>query len=206
MSSYTADEIRQGYAELEQAYEQVRAENEALQETLYASTGEWDAQENGYAPIETMTSLAEQASQPSMAMRVARASEAISQAQARQEQAPLELAAAIGPAAMQMVTQAIPDWEQYAPSVTQLISDNSAWVTQSMQTGDPSDLARGVLSAYTAVKARETTAHDSRSAKLAAQTATGGSPRPGREDDEVLAWERIRSAGGGSYENLRNNG
>lgn len=213
------EKFGEAYSNLEREYHQTRQDLRAQQEQLeelialqnqapapeqVSTDAIYQAYEND--PIATMQYLAQQA--------VQQAVQTVTQSQEKFQQPLVEQQnQLLAYTANQMVSQKVPDWENYRDRVAEEISKNPDLLPESALS-TPDRAAAALERVYKQVRhddllnqnktLAEQQADLQRQAKLAAQTLTGPAGRPAPTDADVEAWERVKNAPSASYSNLVN--
>jgi hypothetical protein len=98
--------------------------------------------------------------------------------------------------AASLVYDAIPEYADRAGEVMQLVERQPRFIAGALATGDVSQVANALTSAYQAIEARDS-ADTTRQMKLNAQSATGGGGRPASASAGEQRWQEIASANTG---------
>jgi hypothetical protein len=213
--------LAQSYTNLEREFTQTREHVKAMEENyqLLAQqiseqqqppTPQYDpadVQAQTYAmyeqdPVGTMALIAQNA-----------AAQALQQAQQQQQptaqQAQQAQAALVAQYATTELRSRYDDFETERERVSQVISSNPRFQNDNIW-ADPATATAALDEAYKLVKADDflsgrtpaPPAYDPAQAKRAAQSATGGNPRPDSPDEAQAAWEKIKNVSVGSYADL----
>lgn len=189
--------LSQQLSEIQQAQQQPQIDPADANAQLYAMY------END--PVGTMALLAQQAAQTT-----------VQQTMAQQQPVTAQQAEAQAALVAQYATNELrgrySDFDQERERISAVIENNPRFRNDDLW-GNPTTATAALDEAYKLVKAEDLLAgklpaqpgYDAEAAKVAAQTATGGSPRPATPDEQAAAWERVKNANASSYTELMKN-
>lgn len=205
------EDLAKSYQEAQRKITELGQQNKGLEESIAELTTQWDQfveQQNQpdpndvrnqllamyeNDPVGTMAQIAQQTAQ-----------QVLQQNQQTQQQPQQDIGLVASYAADQMANR-YQDWPEYAPAVAELVKSNPLLqsadmtnlqtITQVLEAGYKLAKADAVISGDAAQREAAAAA---RTAKLAAQTATGATGRPDISPDAAQKrWEEIMSANSG---------
>lgn len=152
-------------------------------------------------PIGTMAALAQQVAQQTVQQQAQQQSQQLAPLQQAQ-------AALVAQHATNELQRRYPDFDQERPRIAQEIDNNPLFQNEEIW-NNPTTAAAALDQAYRLVKGSDllsgnitVAGYNAEQAKIAAQTATGGNPRP--EPAQPDPWEAVKNANIGSYQDLMN--
>lgn len=215
----TPEALAKSYGELERQFTQTQQRERAMEENFQTLSSQLeelqtqrqspqvdpsDAQAQLYAmyetdPLGTMALLAQNAA--GLAVQ--------QQAQSQQAQlAPQQQsnAALVAAYATNEMKSRYADFDQERDRIREEVENNPLFQNDEIW-ANPQMAVGALEQAYTIVKGKDmlagvTPVFDTTAAKRAAQTATGGNPRPDVPDEAAEAWERVRKANNSSYQDM----